>query len=429
MTSVARSTFGSDERSEKRYSTSSTAFLVQNEYRWGVEFNSSERSTLGVEIEYGLVDRESGELVPASVELLAEAAAPYGTDEHPKAKNELFLSSLEVITGICETVSEARADLATTLCELKPLLDKRGLGMESSGTHPFALWTDMQVTPNPRYQRMVDKLQWPATRLLIHGVHVHVGVRSGDKAVTTTNVLAVYLPLILALSCSSPYWLGEDTGMASARTKIFEGMPTTGVPPQLADWNEYNELLEALINAGTIETNKEIWWDVRPHPGFGTVELRMCDGIPTLQDTMTVAAIAQCLVTYVDDQVDAGHEFELLPDWVLRENKGRASRWGLDAKLITNRHGSTKPLRQWLEELIDLLTPYAQRLRCLDELNYAHTIARDGSSYLRQRAVVEQGGDLHDVVNLLLKEFDDDLARAAAELPADGSPSDSNESN
>lgn len=392
-----------------------------------MHFNSSERSTLGVEIEYGIVDRATGELVPASAELLAEATEPYGTDEHPKAKNELFLSSLEVITGICETVGEARSDIAGTLLELKPLLDARGLGLESSGTHPFAQWTDMQVTPNPRYLAMVDKLKWPATRLLIHGVHVHVGVRSADKAIMTTNVLAMYLPVLLSLSCSSPYWLGEDTGMASARTKIFEGMPTTGVPPQLRDWTEYNELLEALINAGTIESNKEIWWDVRPHPGFGTVELRMCDGIPTLRDTMTVAAIAQCLVTYIDEQIDSGHEFELLPDWVLRENKWRASRWGLDANLITNRHGNTEPLRQWLDELVDLLTPYATALHCLDELNYARTISAEGSSYLRQRAVVEQGGNLHDVVNLLLQEFDDDLAIAAAELAATAPAPDRNQ--
>lgn len=392
------------------------ATAPKNDYRYCVQFNSSERSTLGVEIEYGIVNRATGDLVPASTEILDEATAPYGTDEHPKAKHELFLSSLEVITGICETVDQARLDIAGTLLELKPLLDARGLALESSGTHPFAQWSDMQVTPNPRYLRMVEKLQWPATRLLIHGVHVHVGVRSANKAITTTNVLAGHLPVLLALSCSSPFWLGDDTGMASARTKIFEGMPTTGVPPQLRDWDEYNELLEALIAAGTIESNKEIWWDVRPHPGFGTVELRMCDGIPTLKDTTTIAALAQCLVTYIDDQVDAGHEFELPPDWVLRENKWRASRWGLDADLIIDRHGSTKPLRQWLDELVELLTPYAQRLQCLDELHYAQTISAEGSSYLRQRAVVDQGGSLRDVVKLLVQEFDEDLVRAAADL-------------
>lgn len=378
-----------------------------------MEFNSSQRSTIGVEIEYGIVDRETGDLVAASTDVLREATIPYGTDEHPKAKNELFLSSLEVITGICENVGEARADLAATLLELKPILDARGLGLESSGTHPFAKWTDMQVTPDPRYLRMVDKLQWPATRLLIHGVHVHVGVRSADKSIVTTNVLAMYLPIILALTCSSPYWLGEDTGMASARTKIFEGMPTTGIPPQLADWDQYNELLEALINAGTIETNKEIWWDIRPHPGFGTVELRMSDGIPTLQDTLTVAAIAQCLVTYIDEQVDAGHTFDLLPDWVLRENKWRSSRWGLDAELIIDRHGDTAPLRERLDAMVEMLSPIAKRLQCLDELNYARVIAAEGSSYQRQRDVVTNGGDLHDVVDSLIKEFDDDLQAAA----------------
>jgi len=371
-----------------------------------VEFNSSAKSTVGIEVEYGIVDRETGELVPVSSEILAEAGAKYPGGEHPKAKNELFQPSIEVITGICETPKEAAYDLAGTLGEIVPLLNERGLALESTGTHPFAEWDELPTTPNPRYDRMLERLQWPAQRLLIHGIHVHVGVRSGDKAVITTNVLAMYLPVILALSASSPYWLGRDTGMASSRTKVFEAMPTTGVPPQLADWDDYNQLLTALMRAGTIESVKEIWWDIRPHPDFGTVELRMCDGITTLRETATVAAIAQAMVTKIDEMVDAGETFELLPDWVLRENKWRASRWGLDAELIRDRLGATQPLREQLREVIDFLTPTAEKLGCVEELRHALTMAEEGSSYLRQRAVVAAGGSLVDVVKELLKETD-----------------------
>ena len=375
-----------------------------------MDFNSSEKSTVGIEVEYGIVDRQTGELVSRSTEILDIIGAGYPGGEHPKAKNELFQPSLEVITGICQTPNEAAYDLAGTLGEIVPLLNERGLALESTGTHPFAEWDELPTTPNPRYDRMLERLQWPAQRLLIHGIHVHVGVRSGDKAVITTNVLAMYLPVILALSASSPYWLGRDTGMASSRTKVFEAMPTTGVPPQLKDWNDYNRLLNALMKAGTIETVKEIWWDIRPHPDFGTVELRMCDGITTLRETATIAAIAQSMVTKIDEMIDAGEEFPLLPDWVLRENKWRASRWGLDCDLIRDQDGTTQPLREQLQEVIDFLTPTAQKLGCVDDLRHALTMAEDGASYMRQRAVVANGGSLIDVVKLLIAETDASFA-------------------
>lgn len=375
-----------------------------------MEFNSSARSTLGVEVEYGIVDRATGNLAVESTSLLDAIGGGHPDNEHPKAKHELFQSSLEVITGICETPDEAMHDLAGTLSEIVPWLNSRDLGLESTGTHPYAVWDELPITVNPRYQRMVDRLQWPAQRLLIHGIHIHVGIRSAEKSIITTNVLAMYLPVLLALSASSPYWLGRDTGMASSRTKIFEGMPTTGIPPQLPHWNAYEEFLSALINAGTIESIKEVWWDVRPHPDFGTVELRMCDGISSLTEIATVAAIAQSLVTWIDRRVDAGEQFDLLPDWVLRENKWRAARWGLDASLIVDRKGNTDPLRDRLEGMVATLSPIAHELGCSAELDYARTMSSKGASYQRQRDVVAAGGDLADVVALLVREADASFA-------------------
>ncbi len=369
-----------------------------------MEFNSSERSTLGVEVEYWIVDNETGRPVPNSVDILDAVSAPYG-GEHPKAKHELFESSIEVITGICETPAEARADIQATLDELQPELDARGVSMMSAGTHPFVHWTDLTISPNPRYHQLVETIQWPARRLMIHGVHVHVGVRSKEKAIQTVNGLTTYLPHLLALSCSSPYWEGEDTGLASARTKVFEIMPTAGLPPRMADWAEFELFLDALIRAGSISTVREVWWDIRPHPGFGTVELRMCDGIPSLMEVSAIAALAQCIVAWFDELLDAGAPVPLRHTWVVRENKWRAARYGLDAQIITDDHGNHQPLAEHLLDLVEHLQPIADRLGCRAELDLVPVMVAQGGSYRRQLDVVANGGSLQDVVATLAAEL------------------------
>lgn len=374
-----------------------------------MDFASSQRSTIGVEVEYWVVDDETGLPASCSVEILDEIGAPYG-GEHPKAKHELFESSIEVITGICETPAEARADLSATLEELAPLLAARGVSMMSSGTHPFAEWTDLAVTPNPRYQQLVETIQWPARRLMIHGVHVHVGVRSAEKAIATVNGLTTYLPHLLALSCSSPFWEGDDTGLASVRTKVFEIMPTAGLPPRLSGWAEFELFLDALIRAGSISTVREVWWDIRPHPGFGTVELRMCDGISSLAEVAAVAALAQCLVTWFDRLIDAGAEVPLRPTWVVRENKWRAARYGMSASIIVDEHGNNRPLGEDLVDLVAHLRPIAAELGCVADLERVVEMVSTGASYQRQLAVVAEGGDLRDVVRALTAEVADGVA-------------------
>ena len=183
------------------------------------------------------------------------------------------------------------------MLELKPLLDERNLAMMSSGTHPFASWDSMSLSPGERYRRLLDEIGWPARRLAIHGVHFHVGVRSKEKSIKFIDSLLGFLPQMLALSTSSPYWLGDDTGLASIRSKIFEVMPTSGLPPGwMQDWAAFERFMTALIKAETIRSVKEVWWDIRPHPTYGTIEFRMCDGIPTLREVRSIAALAQALV-------------------------------------------------------------------------------------------------------------------------------------
>jgi glutamate---cysteine ligase / carboxylate-amine ligase len=369
-----------------------------------IAFNSSPRTSLGIEWELELVDPQTRELASAASEVLAELRGDAA--EHPKAKHELFESTVEIITGVCLTVAEAKADLAATLAEVAGAAQRRGLGVMCSGTHPLTEWTDQQTSPDARYGKLIEQMQWMARRLQIFGVHVHVGVRSPDKAIPIVNALTAYVPHLLALSASSPYWRGQDTGLASARSKIFEGLPTAGLPSQLSDWDEFEQLMGTLVASGTIETIREVWWDVRPHPGFGTVELRICDGLPTLQEVGAVAALAQCLVDQLNTQLDRGYRLPKPKSWVLRENKWRAARHGLSAELIVDEYGTTRPLREAIAELVHDLRPLGERLGCSSELSDVLDILDSGASYERQRKVAaDNGGDIRAVVDSLLAEM------------------------
>ena len=292
--------------------------------------------------------------------------------------------------------------------------ERRGLGVMCAGSHPFTRWDTQQISPKERYAALVERMQWLARRLQIFGVHVHVGVRSPEKVIPIVNALTQYLPHFLALSASSPFWSGCDTGLASARTKVFEGMPTGGLPHQLADWAEFEEYMDTLIRAGAIESVREVWWDVRPHPDFGTVELRMCDGLPTLDEIGAVAALAQCLVEQFDTQLDRGYTLPTPSEWVLRENKWRAVRYGLDAEIVVDEQGTVAPVREAIEALVEELLPTARKLGCEAELSDVHRVLATGGSAQRQRAVAaEHDGDLLPVVDSLLTELRNGLPAPA----------------
>jgi carboxylate-amine ligase len=370
-----------------------------------IPFTSSPRSSLGVEWELELVDLETRELAGAATGILDELAGGPGK-EHPKAKHELLESCIEVITGVCTTVDEAVGDLRATVDEVAAAAQARGLGLMCSGTHPTTDWATQQISPNPRYAKLVEDMQWLARRMQIFGVHVHVGVRSPDKVIPIVNALTAYIPHFLALSASSPYWMGTDTGLASARSKVFEGLPTAGIPYQLSGWEDFERYMATLISAQTIESVREVWWDVRPHPTFGTVELRICDGLPTLYEISWAAALSQCLVEMLNGQLDRGYTLPVPKGWTIRENKWRAARYGIEADLIVDNDGRTQPLRDLVEELVDDLHPVAERLGCSEELRRTKAILDVGPSYRRQRDAAEAaGGNLHAVVDSLLAEM------------------------
>lgn len=375
-----------------------------------IDFSPSQRTSLGVEWELELVDFDTRQLVGVSGDVLA-AISPNGDGEHPKAKHELLQSCVEVITGICQSVAEAQADLAGTVAEVRAAAATYNAGVMCSGTHPITDWATQRVTDNPRYLQLIERNQWMARQLQIFGVHVHCGVRAPGKAIPIVNALLGYLPHFLALSASSPYWIGSDTGLASYRSKVFEALPTAGLPYQLSGWDAFENYMEALISSHAIESIREVWWDIRPHPNFGTVELRICDGLPTLDEIGCVAALAQCLVERFDRQLDNGYTLPEPRPWLVRENKWRAARYGLEAEIVVDNSGRVQPVREAIADLIDDLLPIARRLDCATELEAIPRLVARGASYQRQRAVAAAyDGDLEPVVDLLLAEMRDGLA-------------------
>jgi carboxylate-amine ligase len=380
-----------------------------------IEFRPNERPTVGVEMELHVVDRTSGALVSAANEILDEMGAPYPGGEHPKAKHELFQSTVEIITGICENPAEAGRDLRASLDELREHTDRRGLTLMSSGTHPFGLARDQLISPAPRYHELVETMQWPARRLLICGLHVHVGVRDGARAILIINELRRHLPLFLALSSSSPYFEGEDSGLASARSKVFESLPTAGLPPHLHDWTDFETFMSTLLESECISSIREVWWDIRPHPDFGTVELRMCDATPTVRETVAIAGLAQTLVAWCDARIDDGTLPVPPREWTVRENRWLASRYGTLAELIVEHpehgHPERRPVGDLVRELIAELRPTAEALGTTEQLDDLLVILQTGSGAARQRSVIEAGGTLVDVAHHLVDSLATDRIR------------------
>ena len=373
-----------------------------------IEWNPSAGPTLGVEWEVQLVDAQTRMLRQDAGTVLAGLPGLLESGEHPKMRHELMESTVEVVTGICGTVAEAKADLALSLKDLQRVTESRGMTLIGSGTHAMSHWRDAKIAPSQRYAELVQEIQWPTRRLQTMAAHVHVGLRDEHRAMPVINALACYLPHLLGLTASSPFWCGDDTGLASARSVVFGTLPHAGPPLAMPDWKSFEDYMEAQLRAGTIRTIKEVWWDVRPHPDFGTVEVRIADAVPTLREVSMLAALVQCLVHLFDTQLDRGYRLPVRSPWIVADNKWRATRHGLDANIVTNEAGATAPLRDEIYELVRDLEPVAWRLGCAEELAVAFEVLEYGASYERQRAVYASEGDLTSVVDALVAEFAED---------------------
>jgi glutamate---cysteine ligase / carboxylate-amine ligase len=373
-----------------------------------IEWKPSAGPTLGIEWEVQLIDAQTRMLRQEAATLLAALPGLSESGEHPKMRHELMQSTIEVVTGICGTVAEAKADLSISLKDLQRVAEPHGIVLASSGVHPMTHWRDQKMAPSQRYAELVQEIQWPARRMQTMSVHVHVGLRDQHRAMPVINALAVYLPHLLGLSASSPFWCGEDVGLASARCVVFGALPHTGPPLGLPDWKSFEDYMDGQLRAGTIRSIKEVWWDIRPHPDFGTVEVRIADAVPTAREVGMLAALVQCLVHLFDTQLDRGYRLPSRAQWVIADNKWRATRYGLDATIVTNDSGSTARLRDEVYELVRDLEPVAWRLGCAEELAVASEVLEYGAPYERQRAVHDGEGNLTSVVDALVTEFAED---------------------
>lgn len=348
-----------------------------------IEFAPSEQSSVGLEWELALVDLATGELVPAAPQVLE---ACHGGETEPIRK-EFLQNMIELVSGVHTHVGDAVADLAGLLEQVRTALEPLGLGVIGSGTHPFSRAVDQQRFDGPRYDVVAERNRYWGHQMAICGTHVHIGVDHKDKALPITNGLARFYPYLLAITCSSPFWEGTDSGFASQRTMLFQQLPTNGLPYPMSRWTEFEAYAEELIECGMISFPSEIRWDVRPSPKFGTVENRTGDSVPTLAELAGLAALTQCFAEHISRTYELDQTYESLPPWLVRENKWRAARYGLDADVITpNRARREVPLREGLLQWLERLTPIARDLGCSDELRFAAVLAERGASYERQRA-------------------------------------------
>jgi carboxylate-amine ligase len=327
-------------------------------------FTRNDRPTIGVELELQLIDAESFALTNRIEDVLA--ALPEELDD--VVKPELMQSYIEINTDVCDTVADASSDLREKLAAIENVLDPMGIKLLWAATHPFSSWRDQKVTANDRYYRLVELMQDVARRLVTFGLHVHVGVDTGDKAINVCDRMLRYLPLLLALSSNSPFWEGRNTGLHSNRSKIMEGLPTAGLPHVMRNWSEYVWIVNHLIDTGFMNSIREIWWDIRPHHSFGTVEVRVCDMPPNLKQVEGIAALVQCLVHVISNEVEEGtYQLDHHP-MMVQQNKWRATRFGADARLVLGPTYEQTSLAETVAKLVKQLEEHAVELGCLDEL-------------------------------------------------------------
>jgi carboxylate-amine ligase len=343
--------------------------------------------------------------VQAADDVLA-AVRPDGAEAHPQIHRELLLNTVELVTGVCSTVPEAARDLSASLHEVRAAAEPMGVDVFSSGTHPFAHWREQRVTPGERYATLIDRTQWWGRQMLVYGVHVHVGMPDPDRVLPVLNALLRFFPHLQALSASSPFWGGQDTGYASNRALMFQQLPTAGLPFQFDTWQQFEAYLRDMFTTGVIEHYKDVRWDVRPSPELGTLEVRICDGMPSLAEVAATSALTHCLVVDLDERLAAGETLPTLPPWHVQENKWRSARYGLDAIVITDAASTERHIVDDLADLLERLAPVATRLGCGPELASVAGIVDTGASYRRQRAVARRsGGDLTEVVRSLVAEM------------------------
>jgi carboxylate-amine ligase len=360
------------------------------------------RYTLGVEEELHIVDATTAELVPKIEEIMARLPGELAD----LVSYELFQSVLEIKTPVCSTVAEAERHLRELRSRVGSWAAACGSALSSAGTHPFSLYREQKITEHERYERVVETLRWVARREVIFGQHVHVSVPGPEECIEAHNRLSEHAPLLLALSANSPFWQGMDTGFESTRVKIFETFPRAGLPPAFANWQAFEDYVELMVSSGAMDDYTFCWWDVRPHPNIGTIELRILDSQTTLKPAIALTALTQCLVA----ESLAGEPAGPYNRELALENKWRASRHGMDASFYDLEAGDSIPARDLARSLVERLRPHARDLGCQTELEDVLEIVEGGTGSQHQRRIHEESNDLLDVVAYLIENTRSALA-------------------
>ncbi|MDO4241684.1 MAG: glutamate--cysteine ligase [Microbacteriaceae bacterium] len=357
-----------------------------------ITFAPSPRGTVGLEWELALIDAETGELANKASSILPELEKiwPAG-DKKPHTSNELLQNTVELVSGAHERIADAVADLRLLARDLLKIAAEQGCHVIAPGCHPFSRWQDQLATDTPRYQDFMEKNGMWGRQLLIWGVHTHLGIADKERVIPIMHALMAYQPHLIALSASSPFWEGENSGYMSNRTMLFQQLSTAGVPFEMETWEDFERIICDLTRAEIISEPTESRWDVRPAPRWGTVEVRTCDGASTLDEIGAIGALTQCLGEEFNRRIDNGAELPRLHPWFIRENKWRAARFGMDAQIVVNNSGYQRSLHDLLHELCERLTPIAADIGCLPELQAAGVlVAKRENSAQRQVAEFER---------------------------------------
>src|SRR6516225_2717338 len=351
---------------------------------------------IGIEEEYQTIDPESrdlrshihAEIVQKGKTLLAERVKP-----------EMHQSVIEIGTGVCRNIKEAKEEIRSIRRQIIALARQNGLRLAAAGTHPFAQWRDQEIYPDDRYRMIVEDMKMVARANLIFGLHVHIGIEDRETAIHLMNGARYFLPHILALSTNSPFWLGMNTGLKSYRCKVFDKFPRTNIPDYFPSWGEYQNFIKLLIKTGCIDNAKKIWWDIRPHPFFNTIEFRICDIPMRVDETITLAALIQATVAKLYKLYEANQGFRLYRRALIMENKWRAARYGINGKMIDWGKQTQVPVRDLILEYLDFIDDVVDELDSREELEYIHKILETGSGADRQLRIFQETGDLKKVVD------------------------------
>lgn len=359
-----------------------------------------EQFTLGIEEEFQIVDPATRELKSHVAEILDEGKLLLGE----KVKPEMIQSMIEVGTGVCANIQEAREDISKLRCIVSDLAQKKGMAIVAASTHPFSKWSEQEIFEADRYKLLVDELQMVARSLLIFGVHVHVGIENLDRRIHIMNAARYFLPHVLAMTTSSPFWLGFNTGLKSYRSEVFKKFPRTDIPDHFESYQQFQSYVDLLVKMNCIQDGTKVWWDVRPHSKFPTLEFRICD-IPTrVDDTIAVAALFQAIVAKLDSLIEKNLGFRLYHRRLIQENKWRAIRYGLDGMLLDLGKQKEVPVKDLIRELLDFVDEVVDPLDSRKEIEHIHTILDRGTSADEQlRVYKESGGDFNAVVDMLIK--------------------------